>query len=199
MFTVPNLLSLLRLALIFPFLALAGERRDWPALIVLAIASITDYLDGKAARILKQESKLGAMLDPAIDRLFIAASIYVLWQREIFPLWLVAILVGRDFLLLILNILLKRNGLELVTVNFIGKAATFNLLYAFPMLFLSQQEGSLGYLGYLFGWAFSAWGISLYLITGFWYLKNGWRDLTNGKINTRFSGNGAKSQITPGG
>ena len=179
MFTIPNLLSLLRLLLIFPFIALAGDGRDWPALIVLAAASITDYLDGKAARILKQESKLGAMLDPAIDRLFIAASIYVLWQREIFPIWLVAILLGRDLVLLILNILLKRQGQELLTVNFIGKAATFNLLYAFPMLFLSQQDGALGFLGYLFGWAFSAWGISLYLVTGIWYARTALKNLTN--------------------
>lgn len=179
MFTVPNLLSLLRLVLIFPFIALAGDGRDWPALLVLASASITDYLDGKAARILKQESKLGAALDPAIDRLFIAASIYVLWDRAIFPLWLVALLIGRDLLLLIVNILLKRAGLALLTVNFIGKAATFNLLYAFPMLFLSQQEGVLGSLGYVFGWAFSAWGISLYMITGFWYLRTAWKNLTN--------------------
>jgi cardiolipin synthase len=186
MFTIPNLLSLLRLVLIVPFIALAEDGNDWPALTVLAIASITDYLDGKAARLLKQESKLGAMLDPAIDRLFIAASIYVLWQRGIFPLWLVGALLLRDFLLLILNIALKRNGLALLAVNFIGKAATFNLLYAFPMLFLSQREGALGYLGYLLGWAFSAWGISLYLITGAWYLRDGLHDLTNAKKDTRF-------------
>jgi cardiolipin synthase len=80
---------------------------------------------------------------------------------------------------LIVNILLKRAGLALLTVNFIGKAATFNLLYAFPMLFLSQQEGVLGSLGYVFGWAFSAWGISLYMITGFWYLRTAWKNLTN--------------------
>lgn len=186
MFTIPNLLSLLRLILIVPFIALAEDGNDWPALTVLAIASITDYLDGKAARLLKQESKLGAMLDPAIDRLFIAASIYVLWQRGIFPLWLVGTLLLRDFLLLVLNIALKRNGLALLTVNYIGKAATFNLLYAFPMLFLSQREGALGYLGYLLGWAFSAWGISLYLITGAWYLRDGLRDLTNAQKDTRF-------------
>ncbi len=173
MFTVPNLLSLLRLALIAPFLIWAGEGRDWLALIALAIASITDYLDGKAARILKQESKLGAMLDPAIDRLFIAASVYVLWDRDIFPGWLVAILIGRDLALLLVNIALKQRGRPLLEVNFIGKAATFNLLYAFPLLFLSIQGGVLGFLGYVFGWAFSAWGISLYLITGAWYLVSG--------------------------
>lgn len=173
MFTIPNLLSLLRLLLIIPFILLAKAGQDWPALWVLAVASITDYLDGKAARVLKQESKLGAMLDPAIDRLFIAASLFVLWDREIFPLSLVLILLVRDLSLLFVNILLKRNGRPLLEVNFVGKAATFNLLYAFPMLFLSTQEGALGTFGYVLGWAFSAWGISLYLITGFWYLVSG--------------------------
>ena len=68
-----------------------------------------------------------------------------------------------------MNVLLKRRKQPLLEVNFIGKAATFNLLYAFPLLFLSQHSGALGYLGYLLGWAFTAWGISLYLITGLWY------------------------------
>ena len=177
MITIPNLLSLLRLALIFPFLVLAQDGKDWPALWILAAASITDYLDGKAARVLHQESKIGAMLDPAIDRLFIAASIFVLWQRELFPIWLVGILIARDLLLLMVNVELKRRGLELLKVNFIGKAATLNLLYAFPLLFLSQQEGALGNLGYIFGWAFSAWGISLYLLTGAWYLVSGLKSI----------------------
>lgn len=177
MFTLPNLLSLLRAFLIIPFVIWAGQGRDWPALIVLAIASITDYLDGKAARVLKQESKLGAMLDPAIDRLFIAASIYVLWERELFPIWVVLLLIGRDLVLLFINLALKSRGRALLEVNFIGKAATFNLLYAFPLLFLSQQPGALGAIGYVFGWAFSVWGIALYLITGAWYLVSGLKSI----------------------
>ena len=173
MFTVPNLISLLRAALIPVFLVLAADKQDGLALAVLAIASITDYLDGKVARWLKQESDFGAMLDPTIDRLYIAASLYVLWNREIFPTWLVLLLVTRDFLLLLLNLELKRKHFPLLKVNFIGKAATFNLLYAFPLLFLSQGSGALATFGYLFGWAFSAWGIGLYLITGIWYLVSG--------------------------
>lgn len=173
MFTVPNLLSLLRGALIPVFIVLAGDKRDGLALLVLAIASATDYFDGKVARWLHQESKLGAILDPSIDRLYIAASLFVLWDRGIFPLWIVIILVSRDFALAILNIALKRNRLPLLVVNYIGKAATFNLLYAFPMLFLSQHEGLLGELGFILGWAFSVWGIALYLITGLGYLVSG--------------------------
>jgi cardiolipin synthase (CMP-forming) len=173
MFTIPNLLSLLRGALIPVFIVLAGDRRDGLALLVLAIASATDYFDGKVARWLHQESKLGAILDPSIDRLYIAASLYVLWDRGIFPLWVVIILVARDLVLAILNIALKRNRLPLLVVNYIGKAATFNLLYAFPMLFLSQHSGALGELGFIFGWAFSIWGITLYLFTGLGYLVSG--------------------------
>lgn len=173
MFTIPNLLSLLRGALIPVFLVLAGDRRDGLALLVLAIASITDYLDGKVARWLHQESKLGAMLDPSIDRLYIAASLYVLWDRGIFSTWLVLLLIVRDLALLFLNVALQRKRLPLLTVNYIGKAATFCLLYAFPLLFLSQRSGFWGGAGYIFGWAFSAWGISLYIITGFTYLVSG--------------------------
>ena len=177
MFTVPNLLSFLRAALIPIFISLAAAGRDGLALLTLAIASLTDYFDGKTARWLHQESKLGAMLDPSIDRLYIAASLYVLWDRKIFPTWLVLVLIIRDLVLLCLNIELKRRKLPLLTVNFIGKAATFNLLYAFPLLFLSQHEGALGYVAYLFGWAFSAWGVGLYLVTGFGYLVSGYKSI----------------------
>ena len=97
----------------------------------------------------------------------------MLWDRGIFPLWVVIILVARDLVLAILNIALKRNRLPLLVVNYIGKAATFNLLYAFPMLFLSQHSGALGELGFIFGWAFSIWGITLYLFTGLGYLVSG--------------------------
>lgn len=177
MFTIPNLLSLIRGALIPVFISLASDGRDGWALAVLAIASLTDYFDGKLARMLGQESKLGAMLDPAIDRLFIAASLYLLWEREILPTWLVALMVARDLALALVNLDLKRRKLPFLEVNFIGKAATFNLLYAFPMLFLSQRDGLLGFAGYLLGWAFSAWGIALYLITGVWYLVSGLRGI----------------------
>jgi cardiolipin synthase len=185
MFTIPNLLSALRGALIPVFLTLAADRKDALALTVLAIASLTDYLDGKVARWLNQESKLGAILDPLFDRFYIAASLYVLWQREIFPTWLVLLLVLRDFVLLLVNVELKRKRLPLLEVNYIGKAATFNLLYAFPFLFLSQSDGWLGNLGYILGWSFSAWGIGLYLVTGFGYLVSGVKSIRfpNGLIS----------------
>ena len=177
MFTIPNLLSVLRGALIPVFLYFAGDHRDGLALLILAIASLTDYLDGKLARLLHQESKLGAMLDPAFDRLYIAASIYVLWNRVMLPLWVVLVLIGRDFILLIVNLLLQQKKLSLLTVNYVGKAATFNLLYAFPLLFLSQTSGWVGTLGFVFGWAFSAWGVALYVITGIGYLVSGWKSI----------------------
>ena len=185
MFTIPNALSILRGALIPVFLTLAADRRDGLALLILAIASLTDYFDGKVARWLHQESKLGAILDPMFDRFYIAASLYVLWDRGIFPTWLVITLIARDFILLLLNLELKRRRLALLEVNFIGKAATFNLLYAFPMLFLSQSAGWLGTVGYVLGWAFSAWGVGLYLITGFGYLVSGLKGIRfpNGLIS----------------
>ena len=185
MFTIPNLLSALRGALIPVFLTLAADRRDGLALLILAIASLTDYFDGKVARWLHQESKLGAILDPMFDRFYIAASLYVLWDRGIFPTWLVSALIIRDLILLLVNIELKRKHLALLEVNYIGKAATFNLLYAFPMLFLSQNEGWLGNLGFILGWAFSAWGVALYLITGCWYLVSGVKSIRfpNGVIS----------------
>ena len=175
--TIPNALSLLRALLIPFFISAANHGHDLLALILLMVASATDYLDGKVARWLKQESQLGAVLDPSIDRLYIAASLYILWNRSIFPIWLVEILLIRDLALLVLNVRMKQKGLPLLKVNFLGKAATFNLLYAFPLLFLSLHAGLVGQISFVVGWSFAVWGIALYLLTGFGYLVSGFKGI----------------------
>ena len=168
--TIPNALTALRgLGVpLFIWLALDQKSDGW-AIFVLAVGGITDYLDGKLARLWNQTSRFGELADPAIDRIYIVATLIVLYLREALPLWVIIALVARDLLLAAVTIALTRNGLPPLKVTYLGKAATFNLLYAFPFLLLALSDSMAGTLAFIFGWAFAIWGIGLYLVTGVSY------------------------------
>lgn len=168
--TIPNALTALRgLGVpLFIWLALGLEADGW-AIAVLAIGGITDYLDGKLARLWNQTSRFGELADPAIDRIYILATLIVLYLREALPLWVIALLLLRDLLLGLATIALTRHGLPPLKVTYLGKAATFNLLYAFPFLLLALSDSLAGTLAFIFGWAFALWGIALYIVTGVSY------------------------------
>jgi cardiolipin synthase (CMP-forming) len=169
--TVPNVLSVLRLlgVPLFFYLVLGPEADGW-AVILLGISGATDYLDGVIARRYGQESALGRVLDPAVDRLYIIAVIVGLALRDIVPWWLVIGLLARDLVLGVALLVLRRHGYGPPPVHFIGKAATFCLLYAFPLLFLGDGEGALATLARVLGWAVAVWGTGLYWWAGVLYL-----------------------------
>jgi cardiolipin synthase (CMP-forming) len=165
-FTIPNLISLARLAGVPVFLWLVlGVRTqagDWWAVGLLMAAGLSDWLDGKIARALNQQSRLGEVLDPAADRLYIVSTIIALAIRAIIGWWLVAILAARELMLGVVLLVLRRHGYGPLHVSFVGKAATLNLLYAFPLLFLGSHETSYAGVARVFGWAFALWGTALY-------------------------------------
>lgn len=168
--TVPNVLSLVRLAALPVFLWLVlGPEADWWALGLLAASGVTDYLDGYLARRLDQHSSLGELLDPIADRLYIFAVVVGLAWRDFIPWWVALLLPLRDLLLWGLVPLLRTRGYSSLPVHFLGKAATFNLLYAFPLLLLGGGDGTLSLLANVFGWAFACWGIGLYWWAGLLY------------------------------
>jgi cardiolipin synthase (CMP-forming) len=171
-FTVPNLLSFLRLlgVPLFLWLVLVREADGW-AFLVLAVSAFTDYLDGKLARRWHQISRVGQVLDPLADRLYIFATVVALTLREIIPLWFAVLLVGRDVFLAFLVPALRRRGLTVLPVHFLGKAATFCLLYALPLLLLGDGDSTLALLARVFGWAFAVWGVGLYWWAGLIYAE----------------------------
>lgn len=172
MFTIPNGLTFLRFLGIPLFIALALNRNsDGWAILVLMIGGATDYFDGKLARALNQESKFGEIADPTIDRLYIAATIVVLYIREAIPLWLIVMLVARDIFMVAVALRLQVKGYAPLKVTYLGKAATFNLLYSFPFLLLALNESWYGSIAFIFGWAFAIWGVSLYLGTAIGYFR----------------------------
>ena len=168
--TLPNLLSALRLlgVPLFLWLVLGPEADGW-ALAVLALSGVTDFLDGYLARRLDQASPLGEILDPVADRLYILAVVIGLGLRDIIPWWVVLILPLRDLLLWGLVPVLRTRGYSALPVHFLGKAATFNLLYAFPLLLLGDGTGTVAMLARVFGWAFAFWGVGLYWWAGLLY------------------------------
>jgi cardiolipin synthase len=169
--TVPNLLSVIRLAGVPVFLwLLLGPRADGWALIVLVISGITDWLDGKLARWLDQYSRLGEALDPLADRMYTLAALVAFVVRDIVPWWVVALIVGRDVVVSAALPLLRRKGYLAFPVLYLGKAATLCLLYAFPLLLLAQMDWPGAEASRPFAYAFTAWGIALHLYSGALYV-----------------------------
>jgi cardiolipin synthase len=174
--TVPNLLSLLRLLGVPLFLwLLLGPHADGWALLVLALSGFSDWADGVLARKLNQQSTLGALLDPLADRLYILATLVGLVLRHVIPWWLAAVLVGRDVVLGLVLVPLRRRGWGPPEVHYLGKAATFCLLYAFPLLLLGTYSGTLADIAAPLAWAFTIWGTALYLWAGGVYLRQSGR------------------------
>lgn len=166
---MPNVLSLLRLIGVPVFVWLILAEHDGPALVVLVVAGFTDYLDGKIARRFHLESRLGALLDPAADRLYIVATIVCLALRGILPMWVVIALVARELFIVAMAPTVRRHKLPLPPVHFIGKAATFNLLYAFPLLLLGAGDSTAAHIALPIAWAFVVWGVTLYWLAGLLY------------------------------
>lgn len=169
--TLPNVLSLLRLAGV-PLMVwlILGPQADGLAVLVLALGGFTDWLDGYLARAWHQTSRLGQMLDPIADRLYILAVIISLGLRTIVPWWLVGLLVAREVMIGLLVPALKTRGYSSLPVHFLGKAGTFSLLYAFPLVLLGAGTGELALVARVVGWAFALWGAALYWWAGFLYL-----------------------------
>jgi cardiolipin synthase (CMP-forming) len=164
--TIPNAISVARLLGVPVFLWLVlGVRTqvgDWWAVGLLAASGFSDWLDGKLARALNQQSRLGQALDPAADRLYIVATVIALAVRAIIPWWLVGLLAARELLLGVVLAALRRRGWGPLQVSFVGKTATFCLLYAFPLLFLGSHHTSYAETAKVAGWTFAIWGSALY-------------------------------------
>jgi cardiolipin synthase (CMP-forming) len=169
--TLPNALSMLRLAGVPLMLWLiVVPRADLLAVAVLAVSGLTDWLDGYLARRWNQRSRLGVMLDPIADRFYILATLIGLAVRDLVPWWLVLVLLARDLMIASLIPLLRTRGYTTLPVHFLGKAATFNLLYAFPLILLGAAAPAVAVVANVLGWAFALWGTALYWYAGWLYL-----------------------------
>lgn len=168
--TVPNVISFLRICSI-PYLAvLIAQHKMWPALIVLAIAALSDCIDGYIARTFNQVSKLGQILDPIADRLLIVCSTLALAFAKIIPCWALALVVLRDAIMAILIVILAQYDYGPLPVNFMGKTGTALLMVTivlFMIVFAIATEPVL--ILYAAAIACAIWGITLYWFAGILY------------------------------
>jgi len=168
--TLPNVLSFVRLLGVPLFLWLLAQQYDLLAVVALVFFGATDWVDGYIARKYNQRSKLGQVLDPAADRLYILATLIGLAMREIIPWWLFVLLIARDVLMAVVVLpLLRTRGFISLPVHFLGKTATFCLLYAFPMILLGSSAEPWAMAFQVIGWAVALWGTLLYWCAGLMY------------------------------
>jgi cardiolipin synthase len=167
---VPNLLSFLRIALVPVFLWFLLDEFFLAAIVVLAVAGLTDFLDGYLARKLNQTTKLGKMLDPVADRLYIFATLLALSATGYVPWWLAGLVILRDLLMLVSLPILASVGYRSLPVHYLGKASTFALLYSFPLLLMGKIFTEAALIITPMAWAFALWGVALYWWSGFVYL-----------------------------
>ena len=162
--TVPNLLSAVRLVLIpvFVYALLFAHANGW-AVAILMFSGASDWADGKIARTLNQSSKLGVLLDPAVDRLYMVTVPVVMAIDRIVPWWFVIILLVRDGLLAATLPVLRSRGLSALPVTYVGKGATFALMSGFPLVLLGGWDALWSRVVGACGWGFLGWGMYAYL------------------------------------
>lgn len=170
--TVPNALSVIRLVLVpvFLYLLLAADATGW-AVAILMFSGASDWADGKIARLYaNQSSRLGELLDPAVDRIYMVVVPVALAIAHVIPWWIVITLLGRDLVLAATLPVLRSRGLSALPVTYIGKAATFALMSGLPLVLLGQFDAQWSRVVLAFGWGFLLWGLAMYLWSGVLYL-----------------------------
>jgi len=168
--TIPNLFTFLRLAGVplFVYLALGPHADGW-AVLVLALGGSSDWVDGFLARRLHQVSRLGELLDPIADRLYIVTTVIVLTVRSVVPLWFTLALLARELALAVCLLILRRFGYGPPPVHYVGKTATFILLAALPALLLATASPGSAWWSHPVGWSLAWWGLVLYWIAALLY------------------------------
>lgn len=170
--TIPNILSVIRLVLVPVFVYLILVPRAFaPAVAILMFSGISDWADGKIARLVpNQSSRLGELLDPLVDRIYMITVPVGLALAGVIPWAVVAILLGRDLLLAATLPIVRGRGVAALPVTYIGKAATFALMSGFPLILLGQWDALWSKVIGATGWAFVIWGIGMYLWSAVLYL-----------------------------
>ena len=169
--TIPNIISMIRLLGVPIFLyLLLGPHHDVAGLIVLAVGGGTDWVDGFVARRMGSVSRLGELLDPFADRLYILATLFALTARDIVPWWLTSALLLREVVLAVALLVLRRHGYGPPPVHYVGKTGTFVLLGAFPTLLLAEAVPATHTIAYPLGWGLAWWALALYWAAAVLYL-----------------------------
>ena len=188
-FTLPNVISFIRLCMVPVYMVLLLNGYDLLATFMFALAAGTDWIDGQLARRTNCVSKLGQLLDPAVDRILMSCGVIGLMLVGRLPIWIVVVVLGRDLMLLVGGAYLLKRYHERVAVIYPGKVATTFLFVGFAGLLLNMPV--LGGLGWFeaswlpgFGSEACSWGIwfvyaglLLGLFTTLYYVLAGYRKM----------------------
>jgi cardiolipin synthase len=176
--TLPNVISFLRLlgVPVFLYLLLVVEQ-DVAAVIVLAIGGSTDWVDGYIARRTNSVSRLGELLDPFADRLYILATLIGFTVRDVVPWWFTGALLTREAVMIVVLLLLRRRGFGPPPVHYVGKTGTFLLLASFPIILLAKAVPSIDWWAMPVGWGLAWWALGLYWAAAVLYMLQGRRML----------------------
>ena len=169
MFNIPNSISFLRLLLIPVFLWTALNDQLVTSCLIIFVASFTDWLDGFAARKLNQFTRIGQLLDPISDRLYILALIVVVYYLNLAHPFILFFILGRELLLSLLMLYLKIRGLTGLPVHYLGKMGAFCLLIGLPGLIFAEAFPDQVDIWFSIGWSFLIWGLFLYAFSGYKY------------------------------
>ena len=169
--TLPNVISFVRLLGVPLFLyLLLGPHHDVAAVVILALGGTTDWVDGYVARRMNSVSRLGELLDPFADRLYIVATLVGFTLRDVIPLWLTTVLVAREAILAVVLMVLRRHGYGPPPVHYVGKTGTFLLLGAFPVLLLAEAVPATQDIAGPLGWGLTWWALGLYWAAAVLYI-----------------------------
>jgi CDP-diacylglycerol--glycerol-3-phosphate 3-phosphatidyltransferase len=149
--TIPNAIGFVRLALIPIFLVVAlssGDGRSATAAVLFAVIGGTDYLDGMAARITGQYSRLGALIDPIVDRMLVVSGAIVCWKFDLLPRWALAVLAGRELFMLLASRFVLRHGLD-IEIKMLGRWAVWPTMFSLFLAMVTETwvSEALLYLG----------------------------------------------------
>jgi cardiolipin synthase len=184
--TIPNGISFARLAGVPVFLYLLfGLDAKGAAVAVLVVGGTTDWVDGFVARRMRQESRLGELLDPLVDRLYILATLLAFTALDVLPWAFTLALLAREAVMIVALGVLRYHGFGPPQVHYLGKTATFMLLAAFPVLLLSAASAGAAPVAGPVGWALAWWGIVLYWLAAGLYV---WQVTTYVRGDRRPSG-----------
>jgi cardiolipin synthase len=171
-FTLANVISVVRLMSIPLFLYWVTQDRLLAAFVLLVVAVLTDFVDGMIARAMNEITKLGQFLDPFADRLFIAAIVVALAIQDVVPWWFVVAVMLRDALLGVGGLVMSRYGAGTLPVKWWGKVATFGMLVVLPLFFLGAVFEPVGLYTNSLAWILAIAVVVLYWVVGFSYLAD---------------------------
>ena len=180
--TVPNLISIVRLFLVPVFLwLLFGRDNRHGAAWLLAVLGITDWVDGFVARRFNQGSTLGKIMDPVADRILLGVGVGALLIDRSVPWWIGVLVVAREILVSAATLLLAALGARRIDVQWAGKAGTFGCMVAFPLFLVSHSTAGWHRRGGFFGWIVVIPALCLSWYAAATYIPIGRRALADGR------------------